>query len=119
MSKGPLRPPRVRRHLSHDARFVHCHRLAQCGLGLVLKNLLCQRRVKAHTDMKVIGVRKLKFAVGGLPNRELSVRAFAGVFNEVNKTDDCNHVSLAKTGKSGRELSMVTTAQPAWNLTFK
>src|SRR5882762_5980692 len=119
MSKGPLRPPRVRRHLSHDARFVHSHGLAKYGLGPCFNNLLCQRRVKAHTDMKVIAVRKLKFAVGGLPNRECSVRAFAGVFNEVKKTDDRNYVSLAQTSESGRELSMVTTAQPAWNLTFK
>src|ERR1700687_5918342 len=69
--------------------------------------------------MVVIAVLKLKFAIGGFPNRGFAACAFAGVFHEVKISDDCNDVALAKASQNRSRLGMVTAAQPFWNFTFQ
>src|SRR5438552_14496403 len=69
-SKCPLRPARVRSHLSDDAGFIHFRGVAEYGLWFILQNLLRQCRVKAQADVEVIAVRELQFAIRGFPDRD-------------------------------------------------
>ena len=118
-SKCPLRPARVRSHLSDDAGFIHFRGVAEYGLWFILQNLFRQCRVKAQADVEVIAVWELQFAIRGFPDRGFAASAFASVFHEVEKSDNGNDVPLAKISQRRSRLCMVTAAQSLWNLTLK
>src|SRR5438445_515131 len=109
-SKCPLRPARVRSHLSDDAGFIHFRGVAEYGLWFILQNLLRQCRVKAQADVEVIALRESQFAIRGFPDRGFAASAFASVFHEVEKSDNRNDVPLAKISQRRSRLCMVTAA---------
>src|SRR5882762_7733825 len=105
--KGPLGITGMRGHLGNDAGFVHGLRLALNGLRLFLKNCFCQVGGKTEADMKVVAVRKLKFAIGGFPGGGMPARAFAGIFNKIKISENGDDVAFAKIGKSRGRLGVI------------
>src|SRR2546421_5917855 len=118
-SKRPFWGARVRSHLSNDAGFIHFRGVAEYGLWFILQNLLRQCRVKAQSDVEVIAVRELQFAIRSFPDRGFTVGPFAGVFHEVKKSDDGKDVALAKISQRWSRLRMVTAVQGLWNLALQ
>ena len=86
----------MRGHLSHDAGFVDFRGTAKYRLEFGSANLIREAFVKTEPDVKIKAARESKLTVGCLRDWGASFCAFAGVFDEVKITDNCDYIPLVK-----------------------